>query len=199
MQKHGRIREQLTAHQPFERPIDRPRFWGCAFRSRFLLTYVKIWDSELLPPDPEIEKTYRRLLRKKKDRETTMANNEDKKVLRDYAVLSLTSTTSCIWKPTIQSNNFELKMAVIQLVQSTYKFGGLPNNDPKKHASFLEICDTQKYNGISIEAVRLMLFPFSLKDKAKNWFYSLPRESISSWDEMASKFLAKYFSPSKSA
>ena len=90
-------------------------------------------------------------------------------------------------------------MAVIQLVQSTYKFGGLPNDDPKKHASFLEICDTQKHNGISIEAVRLMLFPFSLKDKAKNWFYSLPRESISSWDEMASKFLAKYFSPSKSA
>ena len=89
---------------------------------------------------------------------------------------------------------------MIQLVHNTCQFGGSPNDDPNEHiVSFLVICDTQKHNGVSTKAIRLMLFSFSLKDKAKNWFYSLPQESISTWDEMASKFLAKYFPPSKSA
>ena len=44
-------------------------------------------------------------------------------------------------------------------------FGGLPNDDPNEHiASFLEICDTQKHNGVPAKTVQLLLFPFSLKD-----------------------------------
>jgi len=42
-------------------------------------------------------------------------------------------------------------------------------------------------------------FPFSLRDKTKIWFKSLPNESIATWDEMANKFLTKYFPPAKSA
>ena len=100
----------------------------------------------------------------------------------------------------MKANNFVLKRAVIQLVQNTYQFGGLPNNDQNEHINnLLEICDTQKHNGVSTEAIKLMLFPFLLKDKAKTWFYSLPQESISTRDEMTSKFLAKYFSLFKSA
>jgi len=34
-------------------------------------------------------------------------------------------------------------------------------------ASFLEICDTIKMNGVSSDTTHLRLFPFSLKDKAK--------------------------------
>jgi len=97
-----------------------------------------------------------------------MANNKEKKALRDYVVPSLTASTSCIRKPTIQANNFELKTTFIQLVQNTCQFGGLPNDDPNEHiASLLEICDAQNHNSILVEAIRLMLFPFSLKDKAK--------------------------------
>jgi len=36
-----------------------------------------------------------------------------------------------------------------------------------------------------------------LKDKAKTWFNSLLKNTIATWDEMASKFLTKYFPPSK--
>ena len=38
-----------------------------------------------------------------------------------------------------------------------------------------------------------------MKDKAKTWFNSLPKNTIATWDEMANKFLTKYFPPSKAA
>jgi len=85
------------------------------------------------------------------------------------------------------------------MVQIISQFGGLPNDDPNEHIiSFLEICDTQKHND-PMEMVRLILFSFSLKDKAKMWFNSLSKDSIATWEEMAYKFLTKYFLPSKAA
>ena len=44
-----------------------------------------------------------------------------------------------------------------------------------------------------------MLFPFSLKNKVRTWFKSLPSDSIVTWKEMTNKFLSKYFPPSKPA
>jgi len=52
---------------------------------------------------------------------------------------------------------------------------------------------------VPAEKIGLMLIPFLLKDKAKMWFNSLPKDSITTWEEMANKFLTKYFAPSKSA
>ena len=80
------------------------------------------------------------------------------------------------------------------MVQHTCQFGGFPHDDPNEHISdFLEICDTQKINGVSSEVIKLKLFSFSLKDKAKTWFNSLPKNIIATWDKMATKFLTKYF------
>ena len=54
------------------------------------------------------------------------------------------------------------------MIQSSVHFYGLANEDPNAHiANFLEIYDTFKYNGVSDDAIRLRLFPFTLKDKAK--------------------------------
>jgi len=64
---------------------------------------------------------------------------------------------------------------------------------------FLEVCDTLKINGASTDAIRLRLFPFSLKDKARAWLHSLPPGSISTWEELTKAFLAKFFPPSKTA
>src|SRR5262249_33318084 len=69
---------------------------------------------------------------------------------------------------------------------------------PNAHiASFLEICDTFKSNGVSNDAVWLRLFLFSLRDRAKGWLNTLPSGSITTWDWLANKFLTKYFPPSK--
>ena len=68
---------------------------------------------------------------------------------------------------------------MLQMIQTSVQFNGLPHEDPNAHiANFIEICDTFKYNGVSDDAVRLRLFPFSLKDRAKNWLNSLPGGSI---------------------
>ena len=49
------------------------------------------------------------------------------------------------------------------------------------------------------DAIRLRLFHFSLRDKAKVWLNSLPLGIITTWEELAQKFLAKYFPLAKTS
>ena len=41
--------------------------------------------------------------------------------------------------------------------------------------------------------MRLKLFPFSLREKAKSWLHSLMPNTIRTWQEMTRKFLMKFF------
>ncbi|KAL5550248.1 hypothetical protein UlMin_000424 [Ulmus minor] len=85
------------------------------------------------------------------------------------------------------------------MVQSN-QFGGMSKDDPNAHiAYFLEVCDLYKINGVSDDAVRLRVFPFSLRDRAREWLNSVPSESITTWDELVRKFLSKFFPPAKTA
>ncbi|XP_062105799.1 uncharacterized protein LOC133817326 [Humulus lupulus] len=54
-------------------------------------------------------------------------------------------------------------------------------------------------NGVKDDAIRLRLFPFSLRDRSKSWLNSLQTNSITTWQDFAEKFLAKFFPPSKAA
>ena len=47
------------------------------------------------------------------------------------------------------------------------------------------------------DVVKMKLFPFSLRDHAKNWFSILPRNSIDSWNKCKDAFITKYFPPAK--
>ncbi|GKU89504.1 hypothetical protein SLEP1_g3633 [Rubroshorea leprosula] len=86
------------------------------------------------------------------------------------------------------------------MIQQNVQFSGLPNENPYSHiASFLEICDTFKANGVSNESVRLTLFLFSLRDKAKSWLQSFPVGHFTIWNVLVDKFIAKFFPPSKTA
>jgi hypothetical protein len=49
---------------------------------------------------------------------------------------------------------------------------------------FEEVCNTYNNSNYSINTIRLKLFPFSLKDKAKTWLLNLRSGSIRAWDEM---------------
>ena len=132
--------------------------------------------------DPEIERTLRQLKKEqKKEANTSLSNmaDQEQKVLRDYAMPLVNGAISSIRRPAIQANNFEIKPAIIQMIQQTIQFGGLSQEDPNVHiANFLEICDTFKHNGVTDDAIRLRLLPFSLRDKAKFWLNSLPPSII---------------------
>ncbi|XP_043696755.1 uncharacterized protein LOC122647429 [Telopea speciosissima] len=73
-------------------------------------------------------------------------------------------------------------------------FYGHHNKEPYKHLDeFLEICSTVKIQDLSENALKLLLFPFSLKDKAKHWLHSLDSAQVTTWAEMQQQFLKKFF------
>ncbi|XP_010430923.1 PREDICTED: uncharacterized protein LOC104715187 [Camelina sativa] len=85
------------------------------------------------------------------------------------------------------------------MVQSS-KFHGLPMEDPLDHLDqFDMMCGTVKINGISEDAFKLRLFPFSLGDKTRTWEKNLPVGSITSWDQCKRAFLSKFFSTTRTA
>ncbi|GJV52606.1 reverse transcriptase domain-containing protein, partial [Tanacetum coccineum] len=96
----------------------------------------------------------------------------------------------------IQATNFGLKNDMIQQVQNSCPFRG-PGDDANKHLDkFLHVTQSMKVNGVSDDALRLYLFPYSLQHRAAEWFDRLPRNSITTFDQMAKIFLGKYFPPS---
>ena len=88
-------------------------------------------------------------------------------LLEEFA-LPLTVVQSTIRRPPIQANKFELEGVTLQMLHNI-QFHGLPTENPNAHlTSFVEVCETVKYNGVTEEALRLRLFPLSLSDRAKH-------------------------------
>ncbi|XP_063938416.1 uncharacterized protein LOC135148083 [Daucus carota subsp. sativus] len=122
------------------------------------------------------------------------------KALKAFSEPKINDIQSSIVRPAIQANTFEIKPSTIQMVQNSVQFGGSPTEDPNTHIrDFIEICDTFKFNGVTDDAIRLRLFPISLRDKAKGWLHSLPAGSITTWEDLAQKFLTKFFPMAKTA
>jgi len=89
--------------------------------------------------------------------------------LKEYVTSYMEEPLAIIVYPTVEGNNFEIKPALLNLVQQNQFFGS-SSEDPNLHIyTFLRLSGTLKENH---EAVRLHLFPFSLRDKASAWFLS---------------------------
>jgi len=160
--------------------------------------------SPLFEFNPEIEKTFDKLKRQRASltaSQSLMAGGEEaqRQTLQDYVTMGAHSQTPGIAKPPAVANNFELKPALISMVQQS-QFGGLPMEDPNLHLSvFLQVCDALKINGASTDAIRLRVFLFSQRDKARAWLHSPPPGSITTWDELTKPFFKMFFPPSKTA
>nr|GEV08911.1 DNA-directed DNA polymerase [Tanacetum cinerariifolium] len=97
----------------------------------------------------------------------------------------------------IQATDFGLRPHMIQQVQNSCQFHGLPGDDANRHIDkFLEVTQHMKQNEVSNDALRLSLFPYSLTHHATSWYDRLPRNFIHTFDDMMGKFLLKYFPPS---
>ena len=80
------------------------------------------------------------------------------------------------------------------------QFTGHSTENPNEHlGQFLMIANSIKLSGVKPEVIQLQLFPFSLRDMAITWFYSLPYESVNTWDELMRAYSSKFFTPSLSS
>ncbi|GJY03908.1 reverse transcriptase domain-containing protein [Tanacetum coccineum] len=99
--------------------------------------------------------------------------------------------------PEITANNFEIKHGLLNLVQNKQFFGN-DKEDPHAHIRYFnKITSTMKFPNVPNTSVKLMLFPFSLEGAARIWLEKEPPRSIETWDDLVSKFINKFFPPSK--
>ncbi|GJT50279.1 reverse transcriptase domain-containing protein [Tanacetum coccineum] len=99
--------------------------------------------------------------------------------------------------PEITADNFELKHGLLNLVQNK-QFFGHDKEDPHAHIRYFnKITSTMKFPNVPSTSVKLMLFPFSLEGAARIWLEKEPPRSIQTWDDLVSKFINKFFPPSK--
>ena len=160
-------------------------------------------------PNADIKRTFHQKRKKQrverqrcKARETSPKmepprGEPERRTLQDFITSGVQGITSSIGRATLEVNNFELRLALVSMVQQM-SFGGSPIEDPNLHLPiFLEVCDTLKLNRVSTDAICLCLFLFSLKEKAPAWLHSLPSDSITTSDELTKAFFGKFFLPSK--
>ena len=126
------------------------------------------------------------------------ATSVDKKIMENQSERSQTileeeetkrpkrlNTMEEFWRPIIQeeysivrqipieANNFELKPALITMVQQ-HQFTGHPSKNPNEHlGSFMRMAKTIKLNGVRADVIKLQPFPFSLRDMVATRFDSL--------------------------
>ncbi|GJZ57368.1 zinc finger, CCHC-type containing protein [Tanacetum coccineum] len=67
------------------------------------------------------------------------------------------------------------------------------------NVDFLKLVDSLDLDGANRERTRLRLFQFSLRDQASNWLERLPAGSISTWEDLTTRFLAQFFPPGRTA
>ena len=103
---------------------------------------------------------------------------------------------SAIKQPAIDASDFELKPALIIMVQQN-QFAGHSTENPNEHLGrFLRIANSINLSGVKPEVIQLQLFPFFLRDMAITWFNSLPHESVNTWEELMRAYFKKFFTPS---
>ena len=92
---------------------------------------------------------------------------------------------------------YEIKPALLNLVMKE-QFSGISTDDAAAHLNnFVELCEMQKYKDVDGDIIKLKLFPFSLRGRAKDWLLSLPKNSIDSWTKCKDAFIGRYYPPAK--
>ncbi|GJZ83814.1 zinc finger, CCHC-type containing protein [Tanacetum coccineum] len=98
----------------------------------------------------------------------------------------------------IGNNVVPLRSDTIRLVPNGCSFHELRSEDPNQLLKdFLKLVDSLDLDGDNRERKRLHLFQFSLCDQASNWLERLPAGSITTWEDLTTRFLAEFFPPGR--
>jgi hypothetical protein len=113
------------------------------------------------------------------------------KCINDFLALSNSNVRTGL-EMNVGDGSFELKPALINMVQQIPFYGKASEYANAHLQHFLEICSTFIIWGVTQDAVCLHLFPFSILGRVKQWFYS-NKEAVSTWEKCSNEFLAKFF------
>ena len=120
--------------------------------------------ADMLPLDTKIERTLRNLRKSTSVESKSMANQRERlQLILEEAEIEIPQrqiTMEDFWRPVIQdeystmkqpaieANNFELKAALITMVQQ-HQFTGHHSKDPNEHMGrFMRMANTVKLNGV---------------------------------------------------
>ncbi|GJT65605.1 zinc finger, CCHC-type containing protein [Tanacetum coccineum] len=128
---------------------------------------------------------------------TTIGDENPIRTLGDYSKPSHEGYRNTIELP-VGNNVVPLRSDTIRLVQNGCSFHELRSEDPNQHLKdFLKLVDSLDLDGENRERTRLRLFQFSLRDQASNWLERLPAGSITTWEDLTTRFLAQFFPPGR--
>ncbi|GJS11434.1 reverse transcriptase domain-containing protein [Tanacetum coccineum] len=117
------------------------------------------------------------------------------KSLREHSSPISTGFQDPIILPVEQSGNI-IDSRDIWLIKGVGTFQGLKSEKPIHHVKhFLSLVDNIQADRAIINASRLHFFHFTLKGDAKKWLDRIPPSQITTWEQLASKFLDKFFPP----
>ncbi|GJZ67822.1 putative reverse transcriptase domain-containing protein [Tanacetum coccineum] len=107
---------------------------------------------------------------------------------------------SGVVRPKIEDkDNFELKGQFLKELR-TNTFSGSDHEDVNEHTEkVLDIVDLFHIHNITIYQVMLRAFPMSLTGSVSSWLRNKPSGSITTWEDLKTKFLRKYCPPARIA
>ncbi|GKA27641.1 MAK10-like protein [Tanacetum coccineum] len=126
-----------------------------------------------------------------------MGDENHIRTLGDYSKPSYEGYRNTIELP-LGNNVVPLRSDTIRLVQNGCSFHGLRFEDPNQHLKdFFKLVDSLDLDGANRERTRLRLFQFSLRGQASNWLERIPAGSITTWENLTTRFLAQFFPPGR--
>ncbi|KAJ9535556.1 hypothetical protein OSB04_un001308 [Centaurea solstitialis] len=160
---------------------------------------VDLITANLLEPFEEPEREFRKR-NKKKSKATKVRPRALIFEMGDEAPMwtarraAPTVPTNPITKPNL---NKEIPGKLLHMIKDL-TFDGKSDSNPIVHMeNFVDICDLFKTEEGRDDAIRLRVFPLTLTGEARAWLRSLEPSSITTWEGLRSKFLSRFFPPSK--
>ena len=96
--------------------------------------------------------------------EEAVLNNQRRPMKESYLLLHIDEPSTILYPPNT-AGNFTLTPQLLNMVPH---YHGLHNEDPYLHIEdFFELCATQQIQGVTLEGIRLHLFPSSLRMKLR--------------------------------